>query len=261
MAARRPDRRRRRPSGSGAGFQVDTYWRMFRASDSAAGIGLGASGHVHLAEQHQALAFAVLQQRAVLEAEAAVEDRQEIAARGLLDQHRGHVAAIAAAPDARHRDVAPLDRGAVTRAASRNRAAAAGSSPRRASRAGAPRRARPAADDRAPAGRPAAGRTPATRNPNRFSRTSEVCSKTITFRPSRTRSMSRRRPVHGQRGLADDQHVVGRQIGVGVDGLARDAHAVEQRRRSRPWGRRARSCARAGSSAAPRGPAAERRGW
>ena len=102
----------------GAGFQVETYRRMFRVERLGRGVGLGAPGHVELAEQDHAPALAVLQQRAVLEAEAAVEDRQEVAARGLLDQDRGDVAAIAAAPDARHRDVAPLDRRAVARPSS-----------------------------------------------------------------------------------------------------------------------------------------------
>ena len=37
---------------------------------------------------------------------------------------------------------------------------------------------------------PAAARTPAVRKPNRFSSTSAVCSKTMTFMPSRTREMS-----------------------------------------------------------------------
>ena len=71
---------------------------------------LGAARHVELAEEHQPLAFAVFHERAVLQAVAAVEDGQEVAPRRLLDQHRGHVAAVAAAPNLRHLDAAPLDR-------------------------------------------------------------------------------------------------------------------------------------------------------
>ena len=79
------------------------------------GVGLGAAGHVELAEQDHAPAFAVLQQRAVLEAEPAVDDRQEVAAGGLLDQDRGDVPPIAAPPDAGHADAAPQDRRPVAR--------------------------------------------------------------------------------------------------------------------------------------------------
>jgi hypothetical protein len=49
-----------------------------------------------------------------LEAVAAVEDRQKIAPRGLLDEDRGNVSAIAAPPKPRDRDVAPFYRRAVT---------------------------------------------------------------------------------------------------------------------------------------------------
>jgi len=58
-----------------------------RASVSAAGSCSVRPRHVELAEEDQPLAFAVFQQRAVLEAEAAVEDGQEVAPRRLLDQH------------------------------------------------------------------------------------------------------------------------------------------------------------------------------
>src|SRR5262249_60117088 len=61
------------------------------------------------------LAVAVLQQRAVLQTEATVEDRQEIAPRRLLDQHGGDIAPTTTAPGPRHIDAAPLNRGAVTR--------------------------------------------------------------------------------------------------------------------------------------------------
>ena len=52
---------------------------------------------------------------AVLQAVAPVEDRQEIAARGFLDEDRGHVAPIAAAPEPRDRNAAPVDRRAISR--------------------------------------------------------------------------------------------------------------------------------------------------
>ena len=126
-----------RPAGRPASRPRRSAARL-RTSDVGRRVGLGAAGHVELAEEDQALALAVLQERAVLQAEAAVDDRQEVAARGLLDQHRGDVAAIAAPPGAGHGDVAPLDRRAVHGAAARSRAAAAGAWPRRASRAGAP---------------------------------------------------------------------------------------------------------------------------
>ena len=83
---------------------------MLRTRRSAAGSVSVRPGHVHLAEQDHAPALAVLHQRAVLQAVAAVEDRQEIAARRLLDQDRGHVAPVAAPPDPRHVDAAPLHR-------------------------------------------------------------------------------------------------------------------------------------------------------
>src|SRR6478736_2074263 len=72
------------------------------------GIGFGAADHVHLAEQHQAFSFVVFEQRAVLEAKAAIEDWKEIPSGGLLDQDRGDVAAVAATPEARDREVAPF---------------------------------------------------------------------------------------------------------------------------------------------------------
>ena len=74
-------------------------------------IALGPSRDVHLAEEHQPLAFAVLQERAVLEAEAAVEDRQEITLCRLLDQNRGDVPSTPAAPDAGDVQTTPLDHG------------------------------------------------------------------------------------------------------------------------------------------------------
>src|SRR5262245_25456353 len=83
--------------------------------DVRRGIGLGASSHGHLAEQHYPLALTVLQQGTVLEAVTAVEERQEIAPRGFLDQNRGDIASTAAAPGPRHVDAAPLDRRAMPR--------------------------------------------------------------------------------------------------------------------------------------------------
>ena len=113
--ASRPDRRHRRRFRRGPASRSTAYSRIFRASDSAAGSASVRPVTSSWQNSTMPLPFAVLQQRAVLEAEAAVEDRQEIAASGLLDQDRSHVAAIPAAPDARHRDVAPLDRRAISR--------------------------------------------------------------------------------------------------------------------------------------------------
>ena len=137
------------------------------------------------------LPFAVLQERAVLEAEAAVEDRQEIAASGLLDQHRSHVAAIAAAPDARHRDVAPLDRGAVAgpqlvlepRRQERRLAAPVAQVLRVESRPGADDPAQPR-EDLPQAVLRRRGTRAAFPGPSRSAR------RRSTFRPSRTRPMS-----------------------------------------------------------------------
>src|SRR5882724_156418 len=70
-------------------------------------IALATSGHVHLTEQQHALSFAVLEQWAELKAEAAIKNRHEIAAGGLLDQGRGDVTSIAGPPRSRDRDVAP----------------------------------------------------------------------------------------------------------------------------------------------------------
>src|SRR5262249_58572268 len=75
--------------------------------------GGGPAGHVRLAQQYKPLARAVLQQRAVLQRVAAVEDRQEVAARRLLDEHRRDVAPTAAAPGPWYVDAAPLHRRAV----------------------------------------------------------------------------------------------------------------------------------------------------
>src|SRR6266850_3168343 len=50
------------------------------------GIALRPTGHIHLAEQDHALAFTVFHQRAVLEAEPAIENRQEISSRWFLNQ-------------------------------------------------------------------------------------------------------------------------------------------------------------------------------
>ncbi len=77
--------------------------------------GFRSAGDVKLAEQHHAFAFVIFHERAVLQTETAVHNRQEIAPGGLFDQHRGDVAAVAASPDAGHRDPAPLNCGAVTR--------------------------------------------------------------------------------------------------------------------------------------------------
>src|SRR5258705_8102812 len=72
-------------------------------------IAFGPCGHIHLAEQDHPLPFVIFHERAVLEAVAAVDDREEVSARGLLDENGGDVAAIAAAPKPRGLDVAPLD--------------------------------------------------------------------------------------------------------------------------------------------------------
>src|SRR6266567_5880856 len=71
-------------------------------------------GHIQLAEEDQSGAFAVFDERAVLEAIAAVDNRQKIAARRLLDENGGDAAAIAAAPEPCDGNVAPLDRRSVT---------------------------------------------------------------------------------------------------------------------------------------------------
>ena len=73
-------------------------------------IAFRSARHVHLAEQHHAVPFAELHQRAVLQAVAPINDRQEVSPRGLLDQDGRHVAAAAGSPRARHLDAAPLDR-------------------------------------------------------------------------------------------------------------------------------------------------------
>src|SRR5258708_3527805 len=72
-------------------------------------IAFGSACHVELAEEHYAFAFLVFNQRAVLKTETAVENRQEIAARGFLDQHGGYIPAITAAPHSRYGNARPLD--------------------------------------------------------------------------------------------------------------------------------------------------------
>src|SRR6266540_4994744 len=74
-----------------------------------------SSSHIHLTEQNQTAAFAILQERGVLEAVAAIEDRQEIAARRFLNEDGGDVATIATAPEPRDGNVTPVDRRAVAR--------------------------------------------------------------------------------------------------------------------------------------------------
>src|SRR5206468_1405203 len=49
----------------------------------------------------------VFHERAVLQTEPAIDDGHEVAARRLFDQHGGHVATAAGAPDGRHDDIAP----------------------------------------------------------------------------------------------------------------------------------------------------------
>ena len=70
---------------------------------------LRAARHVHLAEQHEALALAILHERTELEAVSAVHDRQEVPAGGFFDQHGGHVAPVAGPVGPRDLDAAPLD--------------------------------------------------------------------------------------------------------------------------------------------------------
>src|SRR5438045_7698542 len=70
-------------------------------------IALRTAREVQLAKQNHALAFAVFQQRAVVQAEAAVEDREKIAASRFFDQNRGHVAPIAATPHPGGSKIAP----------------------------------------------------------------------------------------------------------------------------------------------------------
>src|SRR5207247_7879416 len=74
-----------------------------------------APRHIYLAEQYHSLAFAVLQEGAVLEVVAPVHNRQEIAPRRLLDKHGSDVAPATTPPSPRHVDAAPLNRWAVTR--------------------------------------------------------------------------------------------------------------------------------------------------
>ena len=74
---------------------------MFRANCSAAGSVSVRPVTSIWQKHHHPLAVAVLHQRAVLEAVAAVDDRQEIAAGGLLIKHAGHIPATAAPPQPR----------------------------------------------------------------------------------------------------------------------------------------------------------------
>ena len=195
---------------------------------SRGGIALGSARHVELAKQDEALALAIFQKRAVLEAEAPVDDRQEIAAGGLLDQHGSHVSLIAAPPDARHGDVAPLDGRAVTRPQLIIEGSRQGSWPRPASRAGSRRRCRSEWDDRRTRGKTCRNPYSCTRNPSRFSSTAAVCSKTITLRPSRTRSIDGAAPSSFKADLPDDQDVESRKVSGRFDCVAIDAQAREQ---------------------------------
>src|SRR6185437_16710601 len=79
------------------------------------GITFGPARHVELTKEHHSFAFAIFHQRAVLKAEAAIENRQEITARGFFDQHRRHISAIAATPHPRHWYARPLDGRPVAR--------------------------------------------------------------------------------------------------------------------------------------------------
>src|ERR1043166_2833178 len=78
-------------------------------------IAFGSPGDIYLTEQNHSAAFAVFQQRAVLKAVAAVNDREKISTRRFLDQHGSNVAAIATAPEVRHGNIAPIHRWAVAR--------------------------------------------------------------------------------------------------------------------------------------------------
>ena len=206
-------------------------------------VALGPPGHIHLAEQDHPLPFAVLHQRAVLEAEAAVEDRQEIAAAGFS------MSTEATLPRLPHRHTRvtrcrTIDRRGTVVAvtAVRTSAAAAGSSPRPASRADVPRQSRPGADDRAPAGKTCRRPYSVTRNPNRFSSTSEVCSNTITFSPSRTRLISGAGPSTVRAALPTiSMSYADRSASASTGTAPRSPCAFNEPACLASWGRRVRS--------------------
>jgi len=67
----------------------------------------------------------------------------------------------------------------------------------------------------------------ATRNPSRFSRASEVCSKT-RLQPVAHSAEIRPRSVRGERALADDEDFVTGEVRTGLHCLALDIHPREQ---------------------------------
>ena len=71
---------------------------VLAGEDATFTITVANTGDVDLTEQQQSFAFTTLQQGAVLQAVASVEDRQKITPVRFLDQRRGHVAPISTSP-------------------------------------------------------------------------------------------------------------------------------------------------------------------
>ncbi len=189
---------------------------------------LAACGHVHLAEQDEALPLAIHHERAELEAEAAVDDGQEVSAGGFFDQHGGHVPPVAGPVGPRGLDAAPLDGGAKI---GLHRVM------------GQPRR-----QDRglaAPVAK-AVGVEPGEQR--MIGHAGEDSSQTVLLdtkaetllqhvgrllehdhlQPPADAGDVGRRTVDRQGGLADDQHAVAAQVGIGGDRIISNAHPGEQ---------------------------------
>src|SRR5215475_374189 len=80
------------------GFPIRHVLKNVSSQGLRSRIALRSSGNIQLAKKNPPPAFAMFDERAVLETVAAVDDREEIAASRFLDRDGSGVAAIAAAP-------------------------------------------------------------------------------------------------------------------------------------------------------------------
>src|SRR5262245_18136473 len=100
----------------GRGFPLSHVLKDVPRQRLRSRLGIGPPGHIHLAKENHSAAFAIFQERTVLEAVPDVDDWQKIPANRLFDEDGGDVAAVAAAPKACDRKSAPVDGRSVSRA-------------------------------------------------------------------------------------------------------------------------------------------------
>ena len=203
--------------GRGVGYHVPQ--QTFRG-----GIVFRAPRHVQLTKQDHPAALTILQQRTVLQTEPAVDERQKVAASRLLDQDRGHVAAVPTSPQPRDFQSAPAHRrGPVVSVAG------CAHPTRRNERRRAPPVAQmlvaKSSQDRMSCDSRPDGAEPVFLDAEAQPLLQDLRSlfEDQDLEPVRNSPQVGCRPLGGQRGFADHQQVISSQIGPGVDGLAFDA--------------------------------------